>query len=337
MKLLPRIFGQSKDPADAVVLRRLEESIESAGYWSKRMPREAARLVRKVRLYTLAAAVLSLGTGLLAWPVIGGSSQLTAQVFVSVLSGLAALAIVAPHATGLSDRGDESIRLCSTYGAVYRELLEARGRLAAGSLDDPSQVADIICQFELIQERRDALALPAGDGHLGGASGVGAVRGGGRWGRTGPGGLREITGPLSLLPSARVRPQAGRTAGVDDEAVLAAVVCVLTSGCEPRRVPRYSRVSPSAVHRLFRVWSRAGGRVASPPGGGGRIRRLGPAGSFTSRPRLGAGTVRGGGDPAGLGPLDGDGPGSAVQLVRDAAGAPLVLGVSTGSTQDGRA
>ncbi|MGW3660488.1 hypothetical protein ACWD6R_34720 [Streptomyces sp. NPDC005151] len=335
MKLLPRIFRQSKDPADAVILRRLEESIESAGYWAKRMPREAARLVHKVRLYTLAAAVLSLVTGLLAWPVIGGSSRLTAQVFVSVLSGLAALVIVVPHATGLSDRGDESIRLCSTYGVVYRELLEARGRLAAGSLDDPSHVADIIRQFEHIQERRDALALVAGDGHLGGASGMGAVGGGGRWGRTGLGGLREITGPL--LPSVRVRPQGGRTAGVDDEAVLAALVCVLTSGCEPRRVPWYSRVSSSAVDRLFRVWSRAGGRVAPSPGGVGRIRRLGPAGFVTSRPRLGAGTSRGGGDPAGLGPADGDGPGSAVQLVRDAAGVPLVLGVSTGSTQDARA
>lgn len=264
MKLLPRIFRQSKDPADAVVLRRLEESIESAGYWAKRMPREAARVVRKVRLYTLAAAVLSLVTGLLAWPVIGGSSQLTAQVFVSVLSGLAALAVVVPHATGLSDRGDESIRLCSTYGAVYRELVEVRGRLAAGSLDDPSRVADVIGQFEHIQERRDALALVAGDGHLGGACGVGAVRGGGRWGRTGLGGLREITGPL--LPSARVRPQAGRTAGGDDEAVLAALVCVLRGGCEPRRVPLYSRVSSSMVYRLFRVRSRAGGRVASSPG-----------------------------------------------------------------------
>ena len=165
MKLLSKIFRGSKNPADAAMSQRLEESIESAGYWANRMPREAARLVQKVRLYTSTAAALSLITGLLAWPVIGESSHLTAQVLISVLSGLAALAIVAPHAIGLSDRGDESIKLCSTYGAMYRELLETKEQLATGSLKDPSQVADIICQFERIQERRDALALPAGDGH----------------------------------------------------------------------------------------------------------------------------------------------------------------------------
>ncbi|MFB7225914.1 hypothetical protein [Streptomyces sp. NPDC056227] len=328
MKLLPRIFRQSKDPADAVVSRRLEESIECAGYWARRMPWEAARLVRKVRFYTLAAAVLSLVTGLLAWPVIGGSSQLTAQVFISVLAGLAALVVVVPHATGLSDRGDESIRLCGTYGAVYRELLEARGRLAAGSLEDPAHVAEIIRQFEHIQERRDALALPAGDGYLEGGSGVGAVRGGGRWGRTGRDGLREIAGPL--LPSARVGLQDGRAVAVDDEAVLAALVCVLRSGCEPRRVPSYARVSSAVVHRLFRVWPRAGGWGAPSPGGAGRIRRLGFAGSLTSRPRLGPGARRGGGELAGPGLDVGDRPGSGVQLVRDAAGMPVVLGASTG-------
>ncbi|WP_436789827.1 transposase [Yinghuangia sp. YIM S10712] len=34
-----------------------------------------------------------------------------------------------------------------------------------------------------------------------------------------------------LLPPARVRPQGGGTANIDDEAVLAAVVYVRTTGC----------------------------------------------------------------------------------------------------------
>ncbi|MFE7706987.1 hypothetical protein ACFU6I_14515 [Streptomyces sp. NPDC057486] len=334
MKLLPRMFRQSKDPADTVVSQRLEESIECAGYWARRMPWEAARLVRKVRFYTLAAAVLSLVTGVLAWPVIGESSQLAAQVFISVLSGIAALVVVVPHVTGLSDRGDESIRLCATYGAVYRELLEARGRLAAGSLEDPAHVAEIIRQFEHIQERRDALALPAGDGYLEGGSGVGAVRGGGQWGRAGLGGPQEIAGPL--LPSARGGPQDDQVVAVDDEAVLAALVCVLRSGYQPRRVPSYARVSSAVVHRLFRVWPRAGGWGAPSPGGVGRIRRLRSAGSLTSRPRLGPGARRGGGELAGPGPTVGDRPGSGVQLVRDAAGMPVVLGASTGADRHAR-
>lgn len=96
MKLLSRIIREPKRPVDTVLSQRLEESIENSGYWARRMPREAARLVRKVRLYALAAAVLSLITGLLVWPVIAESSQLTAQVIISVLSGLAALTIFAP-------------------------------------------------------------------------------------------------------------------------------------------------------------------------------------------------------------------------------------------------
>lgn len=247
MKLLSKIFRGSKNPADAAMSQRLEESIESAGYWANRMPREAARLVQKVRLYTSTAAALSLITGLLAWPVIGESSRLTAQVLISVLSGLAALTIVAPHAIGLSDRGDESIKLCSTYGAMYRELLETKEQLATGSLKDPSQVADIICQFERIQERRDALALPAGEKHTDTAYALERIKGIGRRGWSVPGGLREIARPL--LPSVRTRPQVARTPTVDDEAVIAALIYVLKSGGAAQQVPPYSEAPPSTVHR----------------------------------------------------------------------------------------
>nr|WTB29022.1 hypothetical protein OG781_05410 [Streptomyces sp. NBC_00830] len=247
MKLLSKIFRGPKNPADAAMSQRLEENIESAGYWANRMPREAARLVQKVRLYTSVAAALSLITGLLAWPVIGESSHLTAQVLISVLSGLAALAIVAPHAIGLIDRGDESIKLCSTYGAMYRELLETKEQLATGSLKDPSQVADIICQFERIQERRDALALPVGDGHTDNAYALERIKGIGRRGWSVPGGLREIARPL--LPSVRTRPQVAQTATADDEAVIAALIYVLKSGGASQQVPPYSEAPTSTAHR----------------------------------------------------------------------------------------
>ncbi|MFF1896620.1 hypothetical protein [Streptomyces sp. NPDC058206] len=276
MKLLSKIFRGSKNPADAAMSQRLEESIESAGYWANRMPREAARLVQKVRLYTSTAAALSLITGLLAWPVIGESSRLTAQVLISVLSGLAALTIVAPHAIGLSDRGDESIKLCSTYGAMYRELLETKEQLATGSLKDPSQVADIICQFERIQERRDALALPAGEKHTDNAYALERIKGIGRRGWSVPGGLLEIARPL--LPSVRTRPQVARTPTVDDEAVIAALIYVLKSGGAAQQVPPYSEAPPSTVHRPplpVRPGTGSGGENS--PGEVGRSSRPGSA------------------------------------------------------------
>ncbi|WP_199822947.1 hypothetical protein [Streptomyces sp. NRRL B-24720] len=232
--------------------------------------------MQKVRLYTSTAAALSLITGLLAWPVIGESSHLTAQVLISVLSGVAALTIVAPHAIGLSDRGDESIKLCSTYGAMYRELLEAKEQLATGSLKDPSQVADIICQFERIQERRDALALPVGDGHTDHAYALERIKEIGRRGWSVPGGLREIARPL--LPSVRTRPQVSRTPTVDDEAVIAALIYVLKSGGAAQQMPPYSEVPTSNVHRPpLPVRPRTEVRGENSPGEAGRNSRPGSA------------------------------------------------------------
>ncbi|MYQ96223.1 transposase, partial [Streptomyces sp. SID4946] len=50
-----------------------------------------------------------------------------------------------------------------------------------------------------------------------------------------PDGLWEIARPL--LPPARVRPQGGGVANIDDEAVFAAIIYVLVSGCAWRALP----------------------------------------------------------------------------------------------------
>ncbi len=78
----------------------------------------------------------------------------------------------------------------------------------------------------------------------------------GRWGWIVPDGLWEIAEPL--LPPARVRPQGGGVANIDDEAVCAAIVYVLVSGCAWRALPPCFGASKSTVHRRFLIWSRAG-------------------------------------------------------------------------------
>jgi transposase len=55
-----------------------------------------------------------------------------------------------------------------------------------------------------------------------------------------------------------VRPQGGGTQNIDDEAVFAAIVSVLTSGCAWRHLPPCFGASKSTVHRRFLIWSRAG-------------------------------------------------------------------------------
>lgn len=80
--------------------------------------------------------------------------------------------------------------------------------------------------------------------------------GSGRWGWIVPDGLWELARPL--LPPARVRPQGGGVANIDDEAVFAAIVYVLVSGCAWRALPPCFGASKSTVHRRFAIWSRAG-------------------------------------------------------------------------------
>ncbi|MGW0449735.1 transposase [Streptosporangium sandarakinum] len=78
----------------------------------------------------------------------------------------------------------------------------------------------------------------------------------GRWDWIVPAGLWEIVRPL--LPAPRIRRQGGGIAGVPDEAVFAAIVYVLVSGCTWRALPPCFGASKSAVHRRFIIWSRAG-------------------------------------------------------------------------------
>ncbi|MCX5081549.1 hypothetical protein ACFC18_40415 [Streptomyces sp. NPDC056121] len=171
MKMPQSSLRKSKTPAAAAISQRLEETIESSEYWARRMPREAVRLVRKERLYGVAAGGVSLLTGLLAWPLVAESSMLTAQVLISGLSGLAALAVAAPYASGLSDRGEDSIKLGSAYGEMHRELLRDREQIVEGLEKNASHLSGFYQQFDYIEERRDSLGIRSRPSRLS-ASGV---------------------------------------------------------------------------------------------------------------------------------------------------------------------
>lgn len=68
--------------------------------------------------------------------------------------------------------------------------------------------------------------------------------------------LWELLAPL--MPKFASRPQGGGTAPVEERAVFAAVVYVLTSGCAWRHLPESFGVSPATAHRRFSVWTEAG-------------------------------------------------------------------------------
>lgn len=164
-------------PVDDTLSRQLDGRATRARYWVKRTPREAVHLLHRARLYHIAAAALSVIAGLVAWPLIADGYRLTAQVVVSALSCLAAVAIAAPYATGLHDRTEESIELCGMYGAIYGELLRAQGQLGAQGATQP-RVRELIQQFDDVDTRKDSLGLaaPAPDGGQGAGEHPGSVQ-----------------------------------------------------------------------------------------------------------------------------------------------------------------
>jgi transposase len=78
----------------------------------------------------------------------------------------------------------------------------------------------------------------------------------GRWSWVVPDGLWEIAKPL--IPPSKVWPQGGGSLATPEEALFAAIICVLVSGCAWWALPPCFGVSESAAHRWFVIWSWAG-------------------------------------------------------------------------------
>ncbi|MFD7704303.1 IS5 family transposase [Streptomyces caelestis] len=156
--------------------------------------------------------------------------------------------------------------------------------------------------------------------------------GSGRWGWVVPDGLWEIARPL--LPPARMRPQGGGVADIDDETVFAAIIYVLVSGCAWRALPPCFEASKSTVHRRFLIWSRAGvwGRLHQ------KVLELLDGQNLVdlSRAVLDCAHVRvkKGGEPAGPSPVDRGKPGSKIHVLSDANGLSLRVGLSAANTHE---
>ncbi|AZS89751.1 IS5 family transposase [Streptomyces griseoviridis] len=168
---------------------------------------------------------------------------------------------------------------------------------------------------------------------VGGCAGHG---GGEQWGWIVPDGLWELARPS--VPPARVRPQGGGVADIDDEAVFAAIVHVLVSGCAWRALPTYLGASKSTVHRRFAIWSRAGVQ--------GRPHRQvlqlldGQDLIGLSRAVLDPAHVRAerkGGATTGPSPVDRGRPGARMHVLPDANGLPRHVEVSAANVRDSQA
>ncbi|MCX4824237.1 hypothetical protein OG883_31150 [Streptomyces sp. NBC_01142] len=140
------------------VPRRLEEAIAGARHWSDAMPREASKLVRTIRNYNGASAIVSGITGLTAWAVISQSSEIVAQVVVTLVSFLAAVLVALPTALGMRERCEKMLTLCGDFTAAYDELLAARDGWVAGTAP-PQQVGEAIRKFDGVNVKKAELGM----------------------------------------------------------------------------------------------------------------------------------------------------------------------------------
>ncbi|MDT8912101.1 IS5 family transposase [Amycolatopsis sp. PS_44_ISF1] len=155
----------------------------------------------------------------------------------------------------------------------------------------------------------------------------------GRWSWIVPAGLWDLARPL--LPAPRVRPQGGGVRNIEDEAVFAAIVYVLVSGCAWRALPPCFGASKSTVHRRFAIWARAGvwARLHRAV-----VSRMSEAGLIDlSRVVLDTAHVRAkkGANNTGPSPVDRGKPGTKMHILSDRSAMPLVVGVSRGNTVGG--
>ncbi|MFG2441053.1 IS5 family transposase [Streptomyces sp. NPDC048508] len=146
--------------------------------------------------------------------------------------------------------------------------------------------------------------------------------------------LWELLAPL--MPKFVSRPQGGGTAPVEERAVFAVVVYVLTSGCAWRHLPESFGVSPATAHRRFSVWTEAGlwRRLHRAV-----LDELGARGDLDCRPR--SSTPRRyelkGGSLKGPNPVDRGKKGSKLHVLYEAQGLPLAVAVSGTNMHDSQA
>lgn len=142
---------------------------------------------------------------------------------------------------------------------------------------------------------------------------------------------------MPLLPPAHVRPQGGGVANIDDEAVFAAIIYVLVSGCGWRALPPCFGASQSTVHRRFVIWARPRFR--------GRLHQkalqlLDERDLVDlSHAVLNSAHVRAekGANLQARASWTGASPGSKMHVLSDARGLPLRVGLSAANTHDSQA
>ncbi|GGU11199.1 hypothetical protein [Streptomyces lateritius] len=140
------------------VPKALTNAINDASYWTEKLPAETSKLVRRIRRFNAASAILSAVTGLAVWPIISESPEIVAQVLVSAVSFTSAALVALPTALGMREQVEKMINLSEKFSLAHHELLDAKDDWLAGSSTLP-EVRKSIQNLQAAKVQKAALGL----------------------------------------------------------------------------------------------------------------------------------------------------------------------------------
>jgi len=148
-----RLASTDTDEGDVPVSRRrIENCLDSAGFWVQELPRYADREQRWADFWALLAGVVSAVTGLSIWPLLT-ESTFFGQALLSAAALFAAISALIPRIFNYGEMAGQARELTSRYGRVLGDLLD----IDQSRLFDSDTARRVVEEYEAIKERKDSL------------------------------------------------------------------------------------------------------------------------------------------------------------------------------------
>lgn len=138
-----------------VSVERLAICRDSAEFWTQRLGTFGEELETKADVYAIVALGLSTLTAGAVWTTVSSSTDVWAQVAVTIIALLAALAVGVPKTRNFSGGAVKASELSTRYGSVYGDLLDAVKALEAHQSIANDDLRRLVEKFESIKAEKD--------------------------------------------------------------------------------------------------------------------------------------------------------------------------------------
>ncbi|GAB1694271.1 hypothetical protein KRM28CT15_60740 [Krasilnikovia sp. M28-CT-15] len=135
---------------------RIDECLDSSKYWAIRLPRYANEMQRKSDTYALAAAFLSMVTGLTIWGFLAETNSWWAQTTASGAAFAAAACAIIPRVKNYSEAAGKARQLATQYGTIKGRLTDAQVWSSSNIAEDTA-LRQVVEDFEAIKSGKDSL------------------------------------------------------------------------------------------------------------------------------------------------------------------------------------